>query len=295
MSAAFYYEGFPSINGTIIPDDFFDVLMPELNEPEMRVLLYIFRRTFGFKKSSDDISLRQMVDGITTHEGRVLDRGAGVSKASAVRGVKGLIEKGIIVAQRNSSLEKGNLPTTYAVRFRQTALPGAIPAPQSTPLSPTETSPTLPLSHTETSPVSAQRQAPGAPERQALVSDGDTQQTAKQQTVQQPMDDSKASKDTPTKPHLLYSAHISQVATDLSSLFHDQEHEKSNRTRTLRLWIESGLEEETFVAMMYEARTITQKRLVKKDATDGSISGVKNRMPYFFRVLEDLTSMAAEG
>lgn len=109
------------------------------------------------------------------------------------------------------------------------------------------------------------------------------------------MDDSKASKDTPTKPHLLYSAHISQVATDLSSLFHDQEHEKSNRTRTLRLWIESGLEEETFVAMMYEARTITQKRLVKKDATDGSISGVKNRMPYYFRVLEDLTSMAAEG
>ncbi len=60
---SFRFEGFDSPNGTIVPDDFFDLLAPELSEAELRVCLYIIRRTFGFKKRSDDISLRQMVEG----------------------------------------------------------------------------------------------------------------------------------------------------------------------------------------------------------------------------------------
>src|SRR5947209_15972592 len=57
----FHYEGFSSPLGTIVPDDVFDVLMPQLADPELRVLLYIIRRTFGFKRDHDDISLKQMV------------------------------------------------------------------------------------------------------------------------------------------------------------------------------------------------------------------------------------------
>ena len=62
----FYYGGFTSPNGTIVPDDVFDVLLPRLSEAELRVLLYIIRRTFGFKREADAISLSQLVDGITT-------------------------------------------------------------------------------------------------------------------------------------------------------------------------------------------------------------------------------------
>jgi hypothetical protein len=120
----FYYQGFSSPNGTIVPDDVFDVLLPQLTDIELRVLLYIVRRTFGFKRSSDDISLRQLVEGITTKDGRVLDRGAGVSKPSAVKAVKGLTQKGIVVAQRNSSAERGDEPTTYALRFADPVLTG---------------------------------------------------------------------------------------------------------------------------------------------------------------------------
>ena len=66
----FHYEGFSTPNGTIVPDDVFDLLMPELTESELRVLLYILRRTYGFKKNSDSISLSQMVQGIRTKDGR---------------------------------------------------------------------------------------------------------------------------------------------------------------------------------------------------------------------------------
>src|SRR4051794_28640524 len=95
--SSFHYDGFNSPNGTIVPDDVFDVLMPRLTDPELRVLLYIIRRTFGFKKDSDDISLRQMVEGIRTRDGRVLDGGTGMSKASVARGLKGLATKGVII------------------------------------------------------------------------------------------------------------------------------------------------------------------------------------------------------
>ena len=83
----FYYDGFSTPNGTIVPDDVFDILMPQLTEAELRVLLYIVRRTFGFKKRSDTISLSQMVDGIKTRQGRILDRGTGMTRRGVVRGI----------------------------------------------------------------------------------------------------------------------------------------------------------------------------------------------------------------
>jgi hypothetical protein len=118
MAGSFKLHGFKKPNCTLVPDEFFDVVAPNLTEGELRVLLYIIRRTFGFKKDSDAISLRQMVEGIRTKDGRVLDQGTGLSKPSVVRAVKGLIEKEIIVATRRSSVEKGDEPTTYSLLFQ---------------------------------------------------------------------------------------------------------------------------------------------------------------------------------
>jgi hypothetical protein len=47
--------------------------MSHLSGGELKVLLYICRRTFGFRKDSDSISLTQISKGITTKAGRVLD------------------------------------------------------------------------------------------------------------------------------------------------------------------------------------------------------------------------------
>src|SRR5215218_2096107 len=101
--SSFHFEGFDNPTTTPVPDVLFDLLAPELAEAELRVLLYIIRRTFGFKKESDDISLKQLVEGITTRDGRILDRGAGIGKTAAIRAVKGLVEKGILIATRNQS------------------------------------------------------------------------------------------------------------------------------------------------------------------------------------------------
>jgi hypothetical protein len=119
MPNKFLYKGIPSPNGTIVPDDIFDVLMPVCSGAEFKVLAYIVRRTFGFKKESDAISLSQMVKGITKRNGKVLDRGTGLGKSAIAVAIKGLVQKGIIEAQRSTSKKRGHEPTTYRLRFEE--------------------------------------------------------------------------------------------------------------------------------------------------------------------------------
>lgn len=112
------FAGFGRPNYTQVPDELFDLLMPQLSECELRVLLYIIRRTFGFKRDADCISLSQLVDGIVTKDGERLDYGAGVARSSAVRAIKGLLDKGVIVATKRSSVQRGNETTNYGLRFK---------------------------------------------------------------------------------------------------------------------------------------------------------------------------------
>jgi phage replication O-like protein O len=112
------FRGFQSPNTTPVPDELFDELMYDLTGAELKVLLYICRRTFGFKKESDNISLSQLVNGIKTRDGKVLDRGTGLSKDSVSRVVKSLEEKGIIVRNRRQSVERGYEATTYFLNIK---------------------------------------------------------------------------------------------------------------------------------------------------------------------------------
>lgn len=112
------FQGFASPSFTQVPDELFDALMPTLSDCELRVLLYIVRRTFGFKRETDAISLSQMVSGIATRDGKVLDHGTGLSKATVARGLAGLRAKGVILAERNASTQRGDEPTTYRLRFK---------------------------------------------------------------------------------------------------------------------------------------------------------------------------------
>src|SRR5689334_16004667 len=146
------FAGFSSPTYTPVPDELFDVLLPDLSNVELRVLLYIIRRTFGFKRQSDTISLKQMVEGITTQDGRQLDRGAGLSKASAAVAVKGLVQKGIVLAQRNRSRARGDEPTSYSLKLKS-----------------------LPVSDFQTPP-------PGPEIRHPRVQNSDTQETGRQKT-----------------------------------------------------------------------------------------------------------------
>lgn len=160
------FEGFYVPNSTQVPDMLFDELMADLSGAELKVVLYIIRRTFGFKKAKDSISLSQMVSGITTKDGKVLDRGTGLGKASVARAVKTLEEKGIIVRNRQKSLEKGDESTTYTIRIL--------------PVSHFETRETIPP---EPTPLSQNETPRGTKMRQGGVSKRDTQGTVIQDTV----------------------------------------------------------------------------------------------------------------
>jgi hypothetical protein len=98
--------GFSKPTTTPTPDELFDVWLPQLSGGELKVLLYIVRRTLGFKKDADTISLSQICSGITTKDGRVLDQGTGLSRNTAIQAIKGLTEKGLVRVERGQD-ERG--------------------------------------------------------------------------------------------------------------------------------------------------------------------------------------------
>ncbi len=117
----FYFAGFKSPNYTPIPDEFFDVLAPRLSEAELRVLLYIMRRTFGFKKQADAISLSQLTGGIRKRNGEIMDEGTGLSKPAALKGIAGLQEKGIISVEKHTAEDGRNEVNVYCLRYADEA------------------------------------------------------------------------------------------------------------------------------------------------------------------------------
>src|SRR3954451_13839379 len=97
----FSFDGFESPNTTPVPDVVFDQLLAKLGEAELKALLYIIRRTFGFKRDRDPISFNQFLRGIATRDGRVLDQGCGVKDRTTLsRALRSLEEKGIISSEK---------------------------------------------------------------------------------------------------------------------------------------------------------------------------------------------------
>src|SRR5215204_7591319 len=89
------FRGYAGPNYTPVPDELFDELLPDLSGAELKVLLFVVRRTFGFKRDAAALSLAQMLHGITTREGRVLHRGVGLSKPTLLGALRSLQAKGV--------------------------------------------------------------------------------------------------------------------------------------------------------------------------------------------------------
>jgi hypothetical protein len=230
----YVFQGFTSPNYTQVPDELFDELMPRLSETELKVLLYVVRRTFGFKKSADDISLKQMVEGIRRRDGTQLDNGTGLSRPGVTKGVRGLVAKGILSASRNSSLERGDEPTTYRLRMAgdplETALPGG----------------------------SKDRYEGGGHDVAALPRN----EVTPQETVDQQTEEQNRSK-LRTAPTMAYDETrdvLLPYVEDIAREFRDTAPVSSTLTRVVRIRQESGLDDEAFIAQLMRARQITKER-----------------------------------
>lgn len=121
---SFLFEGIDKANGTIFPDVLLDKVMPFLTPSEWKVCSYIVRRTFGWKKEEDDISLDQICNGIVKRDGTRLDFGTQMDKKTVIRALKGLDKKGVIAITKNYSSRRGFEASTYSLRFKgQTRAP----------------------------------------------------------------------------------------------------------------------------------------------------------------------------
>src|SRR4051794_3055055 len=118
LDSLFFFEGIESPNGPISPDPLLDLVMPFLPPTEWKVCTYVVRRTFGWKKASDRISLEQICHGIVRRDGSRLDYGTQLDRKTAIKALRGLEAKGVIVAQRNYSDARGYEATSYGLRFR---------------------------------------------------------------------------------------------------------------------------------------------------------------------------------
>jgi transcription initiation factor IIE alpha subunit len=111
------FRGFTAGTSTPVPDQVFDELMPLLGLAEMRVLLFLIRCTFGSRRPVAEISLRQMIEGVTDAEGYPLAPGVGMSKATLCRALASLRRRNVIIAERRRSEEQGNEPTRYRLNM----------------------------------------------------------------------------------------------------------------------------------------------------------------------------------
>jgi hypothetical protein len=108
-------------NSCQLPNVFVDRYMSILTPPEWKVLTYAVRRIFGFNKRRDRISISQFCNGVTTKEGKVLDRGTGLSKQAVMDALDRLIQYGLIVKVENSDPTK-NLSPLYELQLDETAV-----------------------------------------------------------------------------------------------------------------------------------------------------------------------------
>lgn len=253
MPDDYVFRGFSKPTFTQVPDEVFDELMPRLSGSEFKVLMYIVRRTFGFKKDSDSISLSQMTDGIRTRDGRQLDRGAGLARSTAVAALNSLVDKGIISAVRNQSDERGFEATTYTLHWADD-----------------------PLFENRTSLVRKSAQP--------LDRKSNQQETVDQQTEGQDL--SKGTQPTPMIPRK-ERRQLEAFAEDYARELRDESPIASTVGRLVNLYVASGLTLESFLETMQLARALTQKHSggIRKEAADGS--GLKSKMSYYLATLED--------
>lgn len=76
----------------------------DLTPQEQKTLDFILRRTMGFSKWSDKISLTQFESGLGKH-----DKGTGLNRKQVIKSIKGLETKGYVVVKRGGKINEYSL------------------------------------------------------------------------------------------------------------------------------------------------------------------------------------------
>ncbi len=99
------FPGFPPIKkGFWMYPKILDLYRYQLTPQEQVTLSFLLRRTVGFQKLSDKISLSQFSNGLGKY-----DKGTGLSRKQVIKSIKGLETKGFIVVMRGGKINEYSL------------------------------------------------------------------------------------------------------------------------------------------------------------------------------------------
>ena len=136
---------------TPIPDEILDDELSHLTGAELKVLLYIARRTFGYGKREDAISLTQLCEGTKTRDGQQIDQGTGLSRQGVSNAVKSLVDNEHLVVERRTSEDRGFETNVYRLNVVESAFDKKVgEASQLSRLAPSQPGLTTPSQKTRT-------------------------------------------------------------------------------------------------------------------------------------------------
>jgi hypothetical protein len=285
--STFHFDGFEDPTYTQIPDVFFDVIMCQLSEAELRVALYIMRRTFGFKKRRDAISLSQFLKGIVTRDGERLDAGCGLTSPTHLStALKGLEGKGIIRRVQQFDERGGNRPTLYALHFRQDPLPQrqdrlpeGYPPPTAAVDPPPHfrVDPPLPFGQTQETVIQETENKTTDQQQTDLVSRSSKGSLTQPKAIAGLNVEERHGAETDLEDDLVPTPDLDAAIEQSTRELGDQQHGRSNRTRAQNLMTQYAVDEFTMVKLVQTALTETKRHAGQ----------LQNPAAYFFGVVED--------
>ncbi len=271
---------------TATPDWLFDEVAPDLDKAPLKVLLYIVRRTCGFRKSADAISLSQFQHGIVTRDGRQLDKGAGVkNRTTLLRALADLEARGLIGHQDALHADGGRATTVYYLLG-----PGQGEGAASAPPLPNDGGgvvrsahpPLVRSAHPQQTDVSTNRKIEGSvpPTPVAPIADPRTGAGASQLASDPGRNDAGAPT-TPAPPQRRIDADYQALAGPIAALVErlgDGAPPWASVSRGYGLMTRAGLAVPAFLALLAEAELLMRP----------SLPHIEKPMAYLFRVVESL-------
>ncbi len=104
-------------NSTQIPNVMLDLWMALFPAGQFNILLYIARRTFGFGKATDAVTIEQLCHGITTKEGKRLDYGTQLGRRTVQVALAELIARGVVQKEEHWRDNGQQAANTYGLNL----------------------------------------------------------------------------------------------------------------------------------------------------------------------------------
>ena len=275
----------PETNFFRLPNEWTDITARVTSLAEMKLVEYVLKHTWGYSEFNmvKKITTDEFMSGRKRKSGERVDNGTGLSKPSVIAGLKSAVAHGLLEEETDDS-DKARIKKYYKLKMKtpieenepqkeevQTDVKNLyigvkkfnIKGKDSLHRSEKDTLRNIYIRNSK-----SKLQRNESNEKQGYQSFQAVGDLLKQKTAAQDREVQRL------------PASIEASIDDISAEFHDASNRRSNRTHVLHLYQVSGKSEERFASYLYEARSITKQQ-----------GSVKKKMPYFFRVLEDITGV----